>query len=237
MTDLAVIEGDKRLWVPPWLEAEGAEDAAGPLPVDGSGRVRAAHVAAPNIPEAGAEVVPASAEVLAEEIRRHGIVREEPEILRARELGILLEPEGDGEDRPGIAGYADTYWTHFDYRSDVAELVRRIQARFPWRLYLNTYFHHPPVHGRRYEFVSFDVWGGGLNDAGAYVGYRGKPLPVELGRRVFNSIFNDPRLPNIYWIIYRGRMWTRGYGWGPAPWGPAGSDARHDWHIHVTCLL
>ena len=223
------MERDKRLWIPTWLKQEDHGQMFGE-PVDGDydepdpgGGID---------PRKSGEIEVADEETLREEVRRHGRVEREPEIGRH---------EDEPMPPPGAAafgmGYSDTYWTHFDFRQDVAGLVRRIQAKFPYLLYSNTYYMHPPVHGRKYEFVSVDRWGGGLNAAGEYVGYRGKPLPFDLGKRVFNAIFNAPGRPYLYWTIYRGRMWTRGYGWGPSPGGPPGSDPRHDWHIHETYLL
>lgn len=132
--------------------------------------------------------------------------------------------------------YISDHPTQFNFRSDVQRLINRVQDKFPYETYACTYYQHPPVFGRKYETVSVDFWGGGIVN-GRYVGYRGKDInSVVDGWDVFNEIFNDPYEPNIYWIIFGGRMWTRGYGWGPAPWGPTGSDARHDKHIHVTYL-
>lgn len=216
---LLALEGDKALWVPPWLEGP-------PAPVDGGtgGPPPDTNIHINTVP---GEIEATDAEGLQAEIRFYGMIREEPEIARARALAV---PEGRD------AGYSDTYWTHFNWRADVARLVPRLQKKFPWQSYINTYYKHPPVFGRKYEFVSYDVWGGGVIE-GRYTGYRGKPLPQALGTRMFNAIWNDPYPPNIYWIIYRGRMWTRGYGWGPAPWGPPDSDPQHNAHIHVTYLL
>jgi hypothetical protein len=95
---------------------------------------------------------------------------------------------------------------------------------------------HPPVYGRKYEFVSVDFWGGGRSH-GKYVGYRGKPIGASLGQRVFSAIFHDRYKPNIFWIIWNGRMWVRGTGWEASPWGPPDSDPRHEKHIHVTYVL
>jgi hypothetical protein len=53
---------------------------------------------------------------------------------------------------------------------------------------------------------------------------------------VFNAIFHDPYEPNIFWIIWNGRMWVRGSGWQAAPGGPPDSDAGHYNHIHVTYM-
>lgn len=237
---LEVIERDKELWIPGWLD--GAPD---PPEV------------APALPDRNVHVnlVPGEIEVadeatLAEELERFGRIREEPEIGRARSAGLipeameeievavpsLLQAQVQAEQRVSLLGYADTYWTHFDWRPDVARAVVALQKLFPWLTYMNTYFKHPPVFGRLYEFVSRDVWQGGVR-SGKYLGYRGKPLDPELGRKVFNATFYRKTGPPIYYIIYRGRMWTRGYGWGPAPGGPADSDPDHDWHIHETDML
>ncbi len=136
-----------------------------------------------------------------------------------------------------MASYIEQYPTHFDWRPDVAALVRKYESEFPWKTYICTYKFHPPIYGRKYEFVSFDVWGGGLNRYGQYMGYRGRALPVTLGNRIFWRIFNDPQDPPILWIIWGGRMWDRWNGWGPAPGGPPDSDPGHYRHIHCTCAL
>ncbi len=157
-----------------------------------------------------------------------------------RKLGTHKEPEiaRFEAEQVGVQNwYEDTYWTHFDFRPDVKKAIKRVQAKFPYKTFANTYYCHPPVYDRTYEFVSVDYWGGGFYN-GVYAGYRGKDINLVIdGWDVFNAIFNDPYLPNIAWIIYGGRMWTRGYGWGPAPYGPAGSDAGHYYHIHVTYVL
>jgi hypothetical protein len=226
---LEVIERDKDLWVPEWLEGD-------PNPPDHENDVEDKHVHVNVVP---GEIEVADHDLLQREIEKYGRIEEEPEIARARELGIHLpEPvtTADVAREVGIEGYAGTYWTHFDYRPDVARNVARVQKQFPWLTFMNTYFRHPPVYRRKYEFVSRDTWQGGISN-GRYTGYRGKPLDPSLGVKVFNAIFYDPYTPPIYWIIYRGRQWVRGYGWGPAPWGPPGSDPNHDWHIHDTSLL
>ena len=222
---LTVIEEDKRLWIPPWLEGD-------PNPPDHRAAPEDRNVHVNTVP---GEVEVADTETMLREIQRFGKVDEEPEIGRARDLGVVWPPP-EAEAEVGIESYISDHPTHFDFRPDVARFVARIQKLFPWLTFMNTYYRHPPVFGRRLEFVSVDTWQGGLVD-GRYVGYRGKPLDPDLGARVFNAIFNDPYAPPIYWIIYRGRMWTRGYGWGPSPGGPPDSDPRHDWHIHLSCLL
>ena len=133
--------------------------------------------------------------------------------------------------------YLTDHPTHFDFRADVKRAIARVQAIFPYKTFANTYYQHPPIYGRKYEFVSADFWGGGIID-GQYAGYRGKPIGWTVdGWKVFNAIFNDPYLPNIAWIIFGGRMWDRWGGWGPAPYGPPDSDPGHYKHIHVTYML
>ena len=178
---------------------------------------------------------------------RINIVSDEIEAATAEDLQRIIEEEGNvGEPEIGVyeldvptrarESYSSLYPTHFDFRADVARLVNRIQSEFPWQTFANTYYMHPPIYGRKYEFVSVDFWGGGLSN-GQYVGYRGKPIGAALGHRVGDALYHDPFLPNIFWIIWNGRMWVRGSGWGPSPWGPSDSDAGHFQHVHVTYVL
>jgi len=132
--------------------------------------------------------------------------------------------------------YIDDHPTRFNFRGDVHKVINRVQAKFPNQTYANTYVEHPPGFGGRYDTVSVDFWGGGLRN-GKYVGYRGKPIGTERGHNVFRAIWHDKHKPNISWIIWHGRMWVRGKGWGPAPGGPADSDAGHYNHVHVTYEL
>lgn len=136
--------------------------------------------------------------------------------------------------------YIDDHPTNFYWRSDIQAIVNKLQAKWPWKTYVNTYWWHPPysyplitIH---YDNRSFDVWGGGGTGPGNYSGYRGKYLPPELGKQIFNWLFSDKSPGQIHWIIYRGRMWVRGQGWQPAPSGPPDSDPGHWRHIHVTYL-
>lgn len=174
------------------------------------------------------KIVRPSAAEMKKVIAEHGVVVE-PEIAAAR----LDEPKTDDGLTPA-GGYADTYWTHFDFRSDVRRSINRIQAKFPYLTYCNTYYMHPPVFGRVWEIRSVDFWAGGLSN-GYYTGYRGKNINITVPIwDVFNAAFNDPYLPNIAWIIANGYMWSRNGGWTSAPWGPAGSDAGHYAHCHIS---
>ena len=115
------------------------------------------------------EIEAATEEDLWRIVEQEGKVRE-PEIGTYDEFGRAQSPSVAAT--VGTESYIDDYPTHFDFRADVARLVNRIQGQFPWQTYANTYYMHPPVYGRTYEFVSVDFWGGGLwNDQ--YVGYRG----------------------------------------------------------------
>jgi hypothetical protein len=193
--------------------------------------------------EPEAEKIPEPPNIVSDEIE----VATEEDLQRIIEQeGMVLEPEiaafelvmhpTRGEAQAVSRSYISEYPTSFNWRADVARLVNRIQRKFPWQTFANTYYMHPPLYGRKYERVSVDFWGGGRSN-GRYVGYRGKPIGTSLGQRVFNAIFHDPYEPNIFWIIWNGRMWMRGTGWGPSPWGPPDSDAGHHEHIHVTYLL
>ena len=134
--------------------------------------------------------------------------------------------------------YITDHPTNFGWRADVARSIARVQKKFPYKTYANTYLWHPPydppVITKRYDAMSVDYWGGGVVN-GKYVGYRGKDINLTVdGDAVFDAIWNDPYLPNIHWIIWNGWMWVRGSGWQRAPWGPPDSDAGHFRHIHVT---
>lgn len=207
------IEEDKKPFIPSEVEREYPADGV-EIPVD-----RAVYI----------NTVPGEIEVADEETLRREIER----------FGTLREPE-IGREKPPPPGaaafggwYEEKYPTRFFFEPYVQKLIARVQKKVPWQTYACSYVNHPPVYGHTYERVSTDFWGGGLVN-GRYAGYRGKPIGNALGWKVFNLLFNDPYRPNILWIIFGGKMWDRWGGWGPAPWGPAGSDAGHWYHCHVT---
>ena len=212
MTD--IIKQEQRLWTPEGYDA----------PADGTEEPEDKHVHINTVP---GEMEPCTEEELAEEIKTFGRLRE-PEIGREK-------PPPPNSAAGG--SYIDDYPTHFNFRGDVAKAITRMQKKFPYLSFCNSYIWHPPVpgYGHLWEYRSFDVWGGGFRN-GNYAGYRGKTLGSDLGWKMFNAIFNDPNLPNIAWIIWAGKMWVRGTGWGLAPWGPAGSDAGHWYHIHCSMV-
>ena len=133
--------------------------------------------------------------------------------------------------------YISQHPTHFNWRSDVKRVVDKVQAKWPWKTYINTYYWHPPYDPpaitKRYDATSFDVWGGGLYN-GKYTGYRGKPLPDDLHEQIFNYIFNMPGAPYINWILTNGWMWQGGRWTRYDPYDPYNADMGHHRHIHVT---
>ena len=138
-------------------------------------------------------------------------------------------------------GYIEDHPTHFNWNRETGLVVAHLQAAYPFLTWVGTYHWHPPFDPpnitRMYDAQSFDVWGGGRSLRGKYKGYRGKPLRPKLGDKIFDDLW-EGRFggPLIAWIIYRGDMWIRGVGWGPAPPGAADSDPGHFNHIHVTFM-
>lgn len=134
---------------------------------------------------------------------------------------------GLGKDGDSSVLYVRRHPTNYDWRADIERLTARLanMDRFYKKIWINTYKGHPPGWNR--DTTSFDVWG--------FEG-RGDPLPVDIGQQVFDEMFNDPNPPDIWWTIYRGRMWTRAGGEQASPPGPPDSDPQHNQHIHVTYL-
>lgn len=222
---------------------EGVEPVAKPdqvkldAPVQGAvGGVNAASVAEVNYVsgdlDPGGLVLPGDKKVLRPTDEEMQNIMAEQGVHLDSGLATALEERPGGEIT--TAGYADTYPTRFFFRSDVRGSINRVQSKYPWLLYSNTYWMHPPVFGHVWETRSVDFWAGGLSN-GYYTGYRGKNINITVnGWDIFNAIFNDPNPPNIAWIIYGGYMWSWNGGWTSAPWGPAGSDAGHYAHCHVS---
>ena len=133
--------------------------------------------------------------------------------------------------RVNLAGdwgpYANAHFTHHDWRPDVLALVLKYEAWFPG-VYLNTYFQHPPIFGRIWEFVSYDVWD---------IKGRGYAVGRERGWQIVYAIMNDPAPPPIAWLIFDGWIWTPEDGWQLYPDHDVASDAQHRYHIHVTHKL
>jgi hypothetical protein len=142
--------------------------------------------------------------------------------------------QGLGKDGDPNHPYVRAHPTNYNWRQDIERLTHGIVNRdaFERRIWINTYFHHPPggehAFWRNRDETSFDVWG---------FGGRGDSLPKSLGDQVFHVLFSNPNPPDIWWIIWQGRMWSRFQGgFVAAPQGPSGSDPGHFHHIHVTYL-
>lgn len=113
-----------------------------------------------------------------------------------------------------------TRWNWLPERPDVEAWARYLVDNY--NVSVNTYVNHPEGYWRDKD--SFDVWG----PAG-----RGDFLDSSLGDEIHALLFRDPGKPDIDWIVYKRRMWTRGGGWESF-----GTDdfSFHDDHIHVTYL-
>lgn len=141
-----------------------------------------------------------------------------------------IKVEAKPEWSKGAGPYVSQYPTHYDLRADVKKLAEKYinLPRFYKKVSANSYFKHPPANPA-YEHVSVDFWD--------WDG-RGVPLDPDLHRELEEVIFDDSAPPLIQWMISNGRMWVRdGAGWRSAPEGPAGSDAPHVNHIHVSYRL
>ena len=57
-------------------------------------------------------------------------------------------------------------------------------------------------------------------------------LAVGARRRVYDFLFTDPNEPDIDWIIYKRKIWTRAT-WRKRSWG-SDDFTWHDDHIHST---
>jgi GH25 family lysozyme M1 (1,4-beta-N-acetylmuramidase) len=166
------------------------------------------------IPELPADAVP--------------ITHSDASMLQARRRPLAAGLQARQRKRiahPGSGWYANTYPTHHDWNDDVYRLVLKYEAQYAG-IYLNTYYMHPPVFGRKWEFRSFDVWD---------VAGRGYALDPDLGDEVHRTIMGDLEPPWIAWIIYKGIKWDPVRG--KVPWDlqpDDGSDFGHWRHIHVT---
>ena len=117
--------------------------------------------------------------------------------------------------------YQDRHPTRYTWRPDVEEWARHLVDTYD--CWVNTYVDHPEGFGRTPD--SFDVWGPkGRND----------PLDGTLGDTICDLLFNAEGKPDIDWIIYKKKWWTRASG----VWRPFGENpfTWHDDHIHVTYL-
>jgi hypothetical protein len=141
------------------------------------------------------------------------------------EAPVSLVPADFVPLAPRQGNYQDRHPTRYEWREDVAEVIRRLYRTFGSAIHVNTYLQHPGDENGRWarDTAAFDVWGeGGRNDF----------LPSALGDEVYDFLFTDLNPPDIDWIIYKREIWTRAT-WSSRPWG-SDQFTWHDDHIHVT---
>jgi hypothetical protein len=153
--------------------------------------------------------------------------QEEPEepAEETAEAPVSLVPADFVPLAPRPGNYQDRHPTRYEWREDVAGVIRRLYKTFGSAIHVNTYVQHPGDENGRWarDTAAFDVWGeGGRNDF----------LPSALGDEVYDFLFTDPNPPNIDWIIYKREIWTSAT-WSSRPWG-FDRFTWHDDHIHVT---
>ena len=147
---------------------------------------------------------------------------EEPSVpdLPGWKKGSLIPPNFEPlKPRPG--NYQQRHPSRYEWRSDVADLIRRLYREFP-NVHVNTYVEHPEGWG--WDTVSFDVWGErGRND----------PIGLDRGDKVFRFLFNDPNPPDIEWCIWRRKIYARANNYRPEPFGTE-TFSWHEDHPHFT---
>lgn len=156
--------------------------------------------------------------------------RNRPNAAFASDPGGWQYPESPGVRIPGpVAIPNSSDWmkrhpTRFDWRRDIADLVRSVEAQYV--CYPCTYVDHPEGWGkklgRNLDIVSVDFWGA----AG-----RGQPISWAVGEAIVNRVLGDPNPPEVDWLIWYGRIWTPDAGW--QPWQDDGTGLHKD-HPHVT---
>jgi hypothetical protein len=132
--------------------------------------------------------------------------------------------------KQGAGWYVERYPTHYNLRPDVRKFAERYLnlPRYKRRVWMNTYRNHPPgifLNGTPRDADSWDTWG--------WRG-RGYELNDAFQKELTKLYFNDKQPPPFDWMISNSQMWSASGGWGPSPAGPAGSDAAHTRHIHIT---
>jgi len=167
--------------------------------------------------------------------RLNAMDEQERGLVLAKRDGLVKAQPGDVPGKMG--SYISEHPTNFNWTDPTRRLVKKIEAEWPWKTYINTYYWHPPYDypsiTKRYDWYSFDVWGGGLSN-GEYTGYRGKALPDSLHEDIFNYVFYEQGLA-INWVCTNGWLWTYYGGWERYnPYDPYGADMGHFKHLHFT---
>jgi hypothetical protein len=148
--------------------------------------------------------------------------------------GDSLDPPGFVRQRRviGSPNYVLDHPTRYGWLNHIDPLIRHLYREMggPPGIHVNSYVWHPPYNPpaitRRYDRLSFDVWGGGG---------RGDPVGFEKGQWAFDLIWNYPGQPYINWVIWRRQIRSRRFDFVPGPWGSNPLE-WHDDHVHVTFL-
>ena len=146
---------------------------------------------------------------------------------------ISLVPAGFVPRAPGELGtgsYIDNHPTRYEWREDVANVIRRLYRRFGSAISVNTYVQHPGDEDGRFarDTAAFDVWGPGGREAADSTFF----LDPVLGDQIYHFLFDDLNPPDIDWIIYKQEIWTR-ETFSKRPFGFDDFTFHND-HIHVT---
>lgn len=108
--------------------------------------------------------------------------------------------------------------THYDWRRDVARIVREVERRWP-EVKGNTYEDHP---WPGWDHVSVDFW-----DAAG----RGHPIRLSTGWQIRQYLYNRTIGPRIRHTIYLHQLWTS-FG-GYSRWVPDDHSGNLR-HLHLT---
>ena len=144
-----------------------------------------------------------------------------PEVLPGPKPITLPMPQWDRGSGPYVARHPTHYQLDPPTRALVVKYLN--DPRLRGRISINNYREHPPIFGRRYEMVSYDVW--------PWAG-RGHPLTPELRKLAFNIIWHDESPPAIDWCISGGGIWTPENGCEHFGGPEDGSDIGHFGHNH-----
>ena len=147
------------------------------------------------------------------------------------QLTTLVPPgHRDLPPKPASARYDERHPTRYQWREEIADLIREVYRRFgPDEIHINTYHEHPGreiapnAFGR--DTTSFDVW-----DAKG----RDHDLDPKLGSEIARWLYNKAGAPHIDWMIWDAQWWDNSF---PVDdWRPFGEDkfSWHKDHIHVT---
>jgi hypothetical protein len=149
--------------------------------------------------------------------RRNQQHNEHPGTDRPRldRIEAATDPRGtEAEERYIVLGQ-----THYEWRSDVRAVVRRIERLWP-QVVCNTYVGHP---WPGWDARSLDVW--------ARPGGRGYPIPWHVGAGIRAFLLDLRSGPALRHTILGHTLWT---SWGGFSFWAADDHSGDERHLHVT---